>query len=924
MNKKKKVLIVGCALLFSGLVISSSIGLAYSLQRQKQIKKQQDQLESKNIEIVNLRSEIEALQTKVDVLKEENMRLKSQVNSLQEVINITNAANDGNNQITKLLSSLVEDSKDTQENSKTIQYLQKHLETISKQRIEKMKILRDKIHSIAELKLVDQDITNYLNNVQKQIDNYIKNIQDLKIISKEKYKEQIQKLDTINARFIEMNLQLIEYLNQSIGSKNQHIDHINNNLLNTQTKLKESITKSILVVEQNIETLQSLIGYIDGIDKLGFSVLNLDEWNKKFNNDFKELRNQISKYIEFLKTQKKNAQTSLKKAIEQQNYQEIVILDKDLFAAKIRFYVEQTNIFNNKSHQLLLNLNKNLLDRIAQKEEQIAKLNNKNIELSDQLKTALQEKTIALANLKKLKEDLNSSFKNSINSIILSLRGISTTIKSSDHQNKDDLATRLDAEILKLENLLNDYVGEEFIRKYEPFVESAMKTANQVIEDYKNQILDPLKREFSEIQKDLEKAKQDLIVIQNELDASKNQYHIINKELEASKKVVNEKENKLLDISKQLVEKQLSLDIINGQKISNQREISNFIDEFIVKYNKLKLTAEELINQAIENNINTSTLNRLLKKSFAIKNENDFSQMSSLINEYIKQYQLIVDESFDLYQKIIRSTINKNNSEKASKNSIIESLNADIANLRLEKSAFEAIKQKLIDEIKKMTLLKEQYEKEIDLIKTKLGGDLNILLDNKWNLEKNGPYTERERALLKSEYEGKKDIKIFSKTSREKKWINRNSFVVYIYNQKESKLEKHILDFDKQTNSYKFEYEGLSSLLNATFTKVELPTGIYDFMSPQWDDRGSILTTGSKIKDAKTTIIIEYKDNTLSIHESIEGKIVPDHNHIISKTYPNQNDSERHPYYFNGAIVGPQAWIVNIYDFDPDKKEEEK
>ncbi|WP_025755652.1 coiled-coil domain-containing protein [Mycoplasmopsis cricetuli] len=847
----------------------------------------------KNKKIKFLKNEINILNLELENLKNENKKLKSQIFSLQEVLNLTNAVNlNSNEEVTKLLSQFVNSTNNQIKifDNDSLEYLKKYVDKLKKTTLNSINILLKKLFLIKENNTKNNYDNTLIVNQINLLENLKKNLINISFDNKENFKDSIYQINKITEHYHNLNSTFIERLNSVINEKNNLIKNIETKIQTTKDKLQNYVQKSIKTSEEMVETLNVIEKYLLSVIEKGVT-FNDDNLNTEFLNNLNNLKIKINEYQKKIKQDIVKIKNSFENSKKIDDYSNLILLDTDIYAGKIKFYLQELNSYNFQFISIFLNYYKSSLTKIEELKNQVNNLDLEKENLNQKIIQSESEKTQAIVNLKKLKEDLTTSLLKSLENIIFSLQGISTTINNSTHQDKNLLVARLNKEILKLVDLKNEYTTDQFNSKYEISVEIAMKTANQVISEYKNNILDPLKKEYQKTKIQLENLEIKLTESKEILTLKSTQLSNVSKELQVTRNNLQSKENELSIILDKLKESKNNLDQLNLDKKNSLNNLNKTILDLEKRYLNLKELAVKLIEFAKDKKIDTNKLEQLIIYVFSTKNTENFQIMNQVLNEYIDKYNEFFSELLLVYSKLLtkkdqqsKLLIEKNDLLIES-SKLVEIQKIDLENKinSLEKELKES--QKTINELKNKKIIQNNLQINSSVIK-------NFNKTTSWSQEIISGYKFSENKKVK--IEAKETFNI----------VNDNDITIQYYDNT-SKTNKQIIL--TKTNNYS--------------SKIYLPYYIFSpfiLQSEIWHDNGDALygyggaekeitKYSNKVIENESFVETKFENNVLTIYIKSEITLQKDkiiENYIGESKYSSTDTYNKYLLY-SGTLKSP-------------------
>ncbi|UUM19526.1 MULTISPECIES: hypothetical protein [unclassified Mycoplasma] len=902
---KRALLTTGATSVFGGGILGTALGI---------LSYKNSQLKSKETEIISLNSEITVLKTEITMLREENTKLKNEVSSLEGVLKIVNAANDTfsgetNDLLNKLINSTEGVSSELLKNKQYQEYLKTHLNKLKNSLLISINVLLDKLKNLNELNS-DKFKNEFLITKINQLNELIANINLLDLANTANFKENSQFLNDYQKRYHDYNLELVDNLNNEINQNKDRINQLSSKISDTSKKLQESILKSIQTTLNLSETVTVLKNFTDTLIEKSLQ-LGSKTTNEEFKDNLERLSKSLSDYQTFLQEQVQLARNSLQEAIKNDDFSTLMILDTDIFSSKIKYWTQLSSNYSELAINIYLDFYEQSLKTIAQNDKEIKQLNHEKEEINDKLTQALRDKTKVLANLKKLKESLTTSFKNSLNSIINSLKNIDIAIKASDASQKIQLSQRLNEQIANLERLKDQYASEDFINKYEPFVESALKTADQVIQEYKDNVLNVLKQDYNRTKQQLNEANKNLIVTKNLLQSKTHEFTLVNEQLKQANENLNKKEIQLTKISKELEQTRTFLTSVKNEKTKTLSDLSSTIENLKNKLNLLKTTANSIIEEAIKDKINVEKLRSLIGKSFESKDSQDYKQMNGLFKKYLAHYSNVFDEMLLLYKRVINKKLGDKDKIIATKDSDIQQINGKIKQYELEKIEKNLKTEELEKEIERarnqITNLNEKIisiEKlgEINGLTVRKKTVLNTSLDKDYKKELIIP---KEEAI--SFRKADNGIKI-SASSEEKYYIDLfHDIKVFYFDIIDQKMKNFILTRREKTKKLWNDYflSDLTFLRGDSYSYTTATTGdIVTFYTIKYDYK----TTQA---DSWFTVSLS-NDGVITVRTEFDAKIKVGELLSSSSSYGPHNLSENDYNFSGGKVTSTLVFVSAI------------
>lgn len=293
-------------------------------------------IQKRDEKILTLNAQIQVLKSEIELLKDENAKLKNNVDALENVLKITNAIKDSSNsEINELLTKLVNNTDENINNSEYLEYIIKHTTKLKESNIANIELLLHKLEEIQNNN-PEKYKNSFINTKIIQLQELIKNVEELQFSNSSEIKENIESLNDFTAHYQRLNEELIIELNSLINSKNDEIAQLNLKINTTGEKLKKTVLTSIKTAKNQLESIDVMIEYVILLKEKSLKLIS-DKTNEDFVLNLTALLRSLSEYKEFLNSQITVSQTSLNKAIQDNDYNDLITLDTDIYASKIKY-----------------------------------------------------------------------------------------------------------------------------------------------------------------------------------------------------------------------------------------------------------------------------------------------------------------------------------------------------------------------------------------------------------------------------------------------------------------------------------------------------------------------------------------------------------------------------------------------------------
>ncbi|UUD36255.1 hypothetical protein NPA08_00220 [Mycoplasmopsis citelli] len=337
-----------------------------------------------------------------------------------------------------------------------------------------------------------------------------------------------------------------------------------------------------------------------------------------------------------------------------------------------------------------------LSGEVLKANELVNALKAKQQDNEDQITLLTKDKATLEANIAEIKKDLTTNLGSMLDSQITSLNGIENTIRSSNIPQAISLANQLKVQIDALQGLKSKYTAENYTQTFAPVVKQALDSAQQVIDEYKRNVLDALKTEFestkatlAQTQGELEKTKSELTLKQNSLSEVERSLAEVNQSLAQNKKELDRATESLTTTNNQL-------QTLKQELKDNQLKVENTFTAVNSAYTNLKAKANTLIGE-MDSSINVSELKKLIDENVPIFNPKDSSaqQLASIQNLIDKSTQLsnlfnkAAQDDFKFKQSQTNQKIRELNKEK-------ETIQNGISDLQEKQARFKSVLSKNI------------------------------------------------------------------------------------------------------------------------------------------------------------------------------------------------------------------------------------
>ncbi|VEU74803.1 chromosome segregation protein SMC [Mycoplasmopsis citelli] len=697
MTKKRKFLIIGSSVALPAIIAGTIIGAVptYSVLSKK-ITKLKEENAKLLAEIKRLRDQNKTDQYTTTTLRAQNERLEILVKQFNET---TLNKSDFNNVLTSL-SKEISSGKSVGEIVKNVGYKQ-----LESPLIEYKNSLQEKITSLSST--LDEQLQNndlLTEDTKKLIKASIAKGQNLLSSLNENSFSDIETAKASLEKIVKSQNIYLAQVQTALDIMKTQLDQNNTKIAHNVENIKTRNDQILKLVKQSNDTLSF---YLQKIEELSKNLTTFKDSN--FDNVFtpssaNTIKGLITQALEIFNNKKvvfEEIVNTSKQKMSDLNLEEdfeTPIISYDLpklsqsFDEVLKKYedirTQILNAYNEHSNKLS--------GEVLKANELVNALKAKQQDNEDQITLLTKDKATLEANIAEIKKDLTTNLGSMLDSQITSLNGIENTIRSSNIPQAISLANQLKVQIDALQGLKSKYTAENYTQTFAPVVKQALDSAQQVIDEYKRNVLDALKTEFestkatlAQTQGELEKTKSELTLKQNSLSEVERSLAEVNQSLAQNKQELDRATESLTTTNNQL-------QTLKQELKDNQLKVENTFTAVNSAYTNLKAKANTLIGE-MDSSINVSELKKLIDENVPIFNPKDSSaqQLASIQNLIDKSTQLsnlfnkAAQDDFKFKQSQTNQKIRELNKEK-------ETIQNGISDLQEKQARFKSVLSKNI------------------------------------------------------------------------------------------------------------------------------------------------------------------------------------------------------------------------------------
>ncbi|VEU74474.1 Uncharacterized protein conserved in bacteria with the myosin-like domain [Mycoplasmopsis citelli] len=530
--------------------------------------------------------------------------------------------------------------------------------------------------------------------------------------------ESIQKAQNT---FLAQLTNIISLITIEISKHNQATNELNEEIAQRDEKIKELVKKLTNQLNFYLKLISRLRKNLKQFNKLNFEQVDKTTGEK--------IKTKINKTLKLLKSK----ETHFKQLLDQIN-QSLVDAKNDNDYSSVQSY-DLNEV--NKGFEKIVNeydLIRSSVISLYEKNNQerglqIVNLQNQNNALQSQIDTLNEQKTDLEQNLEQTKNDLTNNLASILENQITTLSGIEQTIRNSNYLDSETLADNLQEQINSLNNLKDKYNNENYKETFIPTIKQALTSAQNAIEQYKQNIFEPLKSDHQRTLESLNSTKEELVSTQSELNAknqeianTQNSLNAVRAELEQNKIILTKTQETLRTTQSQL-------EGLNTQITTNKIQAKAVYDTAKALYENLKSKAQNFL-RSISQNVNFSQLStQLAEVSPTFDDNTTLEQNQATIKSLIElstnlnnAYQSALQQDYDSRTTTLNNTISSLNGLKdqlqRNINNLIQkqtnlssSLNANINSLSREYTDIKTKANKVKNKAKQWQIDVSRIEK---------------------------------------------------------------------------------------------------------------------------------------------------------------------------------------------------------------------
>ncbi|UUD36618.1 hypothetical protein NPA08_02210 [Mycoplasmopsis citelli] len=682
MNKRKLTLTLSTALPITFVlgVALGAIPTGVVLQKQNNALKAQNN--SLLVQIKQLREQNKLDQDNQKSLNAQNQRLQIMIKDLQE----TNLSTKDFSASLDALANELNSGKNTEEIIKNVGYKQLKTPLLSFKNSleEKINMLSDSLNDqLQNNNVLKQDTKNIIKDSINKGKNLLKSINENTFSDIESTKESLEKIIKSQNIFL---IQITNALELMSSQLNKNLEQVKENTQNIKTRNKQIRS----LIEQGNSTLNF---YLEKIVELKNALITFK--NSNFDNlqnlpSIKSIKDSIAQVSSFFDIKQVIISELLKTS---QNKLASINLENDFESPLLTYNLENVNqIFEqilSKYEQIRNNIIKLYNDENTKQSNELFTQNQlvKNLQsqkqqTDEQIATLSQSKSELEANIAAIKNDLMTNLGTMLDNQISSLSGIEDTIRSSSVNEAESLANRLKTQINALMDLKNKYTAENYKQTFAPTVQQALSSAQEVIEEYKKNILDPLKAEYQKTLANLNSTKEQLSSTQFQLNVKHQELATIQSNLTSIQSELSQSKNFLETTKASLKSAQAELKQINSEVSNNKNQVKSAYDAIKSVLDNLKTKARTFLAE-VDQNLDVSLLNNALREEVpAFNSKNSLGQMQLSVKKVIElseklnnAFVLAVEQNYVLKAQNQQQNINSLQKSKDQLENNIKTLN---------------------------------------------------------------------------------------------------------------------------------------------------------------------------------------------------------------------------------------------------------
>ncbi|UUD36355.1 hypothetical protein NPA08_00760 [Mycoplasmopsis citelli] len=450
----------------------------------------------------------------------------------------------------------------------------------------------------------------------------------------------IQKSQNIFLNKLNSSINLIV---RQINKHNQEVNDLKEQIGQRDQKIKDLAEKLISQLRFYLELIAQFKNNLQDFNGFDFGETDSDQ-PEKIKNKIQETLKIITKKESLFIGLVDQMNESLTEAEEKNDYSDFQVFNLNIVQKSFEKIVKEYDLIRNAIIPSYTKWNQEKGLQIINQSKRIAHLESQNQTLQANINSLEQ-------NLEQTKNDLMSSLALLLENQITNLGGIEETIRSTGDTNATDPADKLKHQIQTLTNLKTQYTADNYSQTFTPVFNDALRVAQEVIQEYKSNVLDALKVQYQGTLDSLNSTKEQLSTTQSELNAknqeltnTQNSLNAVQAELEQNKLSLDTTQETLRITQSQLQE-------LNAQITTNKAQAKVVFNTVKSVYDDLKVKANTLIGE-MESSIDVSELRSKLNEDIVPFEENiSLEQMQANIKSSLDKITQLNNLFNDTYQK---------------------------------------------------------------------------------------------------------------------------------------------------------------------------------------------------------------------------------------------------------------------------------
>ncbi|VEU74783.1 Uncharacterised protein [Mycoplasmopsis citelli] len=599
-------------------LIGTILGFGIGFGTAKTINQNQISFLNNQLNALNLKFQKYNLANKEDKLKVQT--LQSQSNNLQFLVQNLQESDLSSENLDASLSEV--NLQKISESEIRYKELEKPLQNWKANLVKKVSTLNKTLKNLLEKnnnlnQEIRQGVTDSLNK-GKTLFNSLKDITFHDKDSTIKAFKNIQKAQNIFLNQLNSSINLI--IGQ-ISKHKQEVDDLNNQIAKRDEKIKELAEKLISQLIFYLKLIAQFKNSLQDFNDFDFAETDAVQSEK--------IKTQIQETIKFIAKKEilfsellDQMNESLDEAKENNDYSDVESYNLNIVQKNFEKIVKEYDLVRSAIIPLYKKWNQEKGTQIVNQAKQITNLETQNQNLQVQIDSLNAQKTT-------LEEDLMNNLNSVLENQITVLSGIEDTIRNSDDSNAESLVNNLKDQIDKLKDLKSKYNIENYNQTFTPIINQALRTAQEVINEYKITVFNPLKSQYQNILDELNTTKEQLQSTQSQLSSKQ-------RELEDTQSALSLIQIQLSESQNNLAITRSHLQTLNNEIFSNKEkaiDTFNFVKEI---HDNLKVKANTLTTK-VESNVDLQALRTQLDKQILNIEETDTleqiqEKIKSLIN----------------------------------------------------------------------------------------------------------------------------------------------------------------------------------------------------------------------------------------------------------------------------------------------------